>query len=184
MDLDKAIKKRFSCRKFKSKKPDWKKITEAIEAGTKAPLAGNIPTVRYIVVSDKEKIKALSEACARGFDPKVHYAVVVCSDSKKCVVSYEDRGKKYCFQQAGAAIENFLLKITDLGLAAGWVGAFADDTIRKILQIPEDVEIETILPVGYAMGKTEQRTKADVDVSLYFDKWKNRTMGPVKKPEA
>ena len=53
---------------------------------------------------------------------------------------YDERALKSLPQQAGAAIENFLLKITDLGLSTCWTGAFSDEQVKRILQIPEDIE--------------------------------------------
>jgi len=184
MELDKAIKERHSARRFKSRKPDWRKIIEAIEAGTKAPLAGNIPTLKFILVSDKEKIAELAEAATQDFVATAHYVVIVCSDKTQCVRSYDERGEIYSRQQAGAAIENFLLKITELGLSTCWTGAFSDKTVKRILQIPEDIDVEALFPIGYEMEKTKQRTKPNLDSCLFFDVWKNKYMKEIRKPEA
>ena len=184
MDLDKCIKERFSCRKFKSKKPNYRDIIEAIEAATKAPYAGNIPTIKFILVSDKQKIDELAEAATQDFVRTVDYIVVVCSDSNQSKRSYDERATKYCQQQAGAAIENFLLKITDLKLATCWTGAFADEQVKKILGLPEEIEPIALFPIGYSMEKGKQRTTPDLDNVLYFDVWKNKYMTPIRKPEA
>ncbi len=181
MDVDKCIKERGSCRKFKSKKPDYRKIIEAIDFARLAPLAGNISTVKFILVSDKDKIKELAVACQQRFFENVDYVVVVCTDKKDCALSYGARGEKYCLQQAGAAIENFLLKIQSMGLASCWVGAFSDETVKRILDFPpEGIEPEALLPVGYAYDKhvMKQRKKPNLDSVLYFDKWKNKYMKP------
>lgn len=184
MNLDKVVKERHSIRKFKSRKPDWRKILNAIEAAILVPLAGNIPTVKFILVDDKEKIASLAEAATQDFIATAHYVVVVCSDPRQCVRAYEERGLRYSRQQAGAAIENFLLKLTELGLATCWTGAFSDRTVKRILQIPEDIEVEAILPIGYEMDKGKQRTKPHLDTCLYFNVWNNKYMTPMRKPEA
>jgi len=184
MDLDKAIKERHSARRFRIKKPDWRVIIEAVEAGTKAPLAGNIPTVKFILVSDKEKIAELAEAATQDFVATAHHVVVVCSDKTQCVRSYDERGGIYSRQQAGAAIENFLLKLTDLGLATCWIGAFSEETVKRALQIPDDIDVEALFPIGYEMEKTKQKTKPNLDSVLFFDVWKNKYMRPMRKPEA
>lgn len=184
MNLDKAIAARHSVRRFKSRKPDWRKILEAIEAATKTPLAGNIPTVKFILVSDKEKIADLAQAATQDFIATASYVLVVCSDNKQIESSYNERGLRYSRQQAGAAIQNFLLKLTDLGLFTCWVGAFSDRTIKNALRIPDHIEVEAIFPIGYKMGKWKQRTKPNLDSVLFFDIWKNKYMKPIKKPEA
>ncbi|OGJ19056.1 hypothetical protein A3K73_01920 [Candidatus Pacearchaeota archaeon RBG_13_36_9] len=184
MDLDKAIRERHSVRRFKTKKPDYVKILEAIDAANKAPLAGNIPTIKFLLVSDKEKIQQLAEAAAQDFVATVHYVVVVCSDTANCTRTYEERGELYSTQQAGASIENFLLKITDLKLATCWVGAFSEKMVGRILQIPPDIKVEGIFPIGYEMGATKQRTKPFINSIVYFDFWGNEYMKPKRKPEA
>jgi nitroreductase len=182
MQLDKSIEKRCSCREFKSKKPDWRKIIKAIDKARLAPLAGNIPSLKFILVSDKDTIKKLSKATNQEFVSQVHYIVVFVSNNKQLVRAYDKRGKRYCRQQAGAAIENFLLKIEDLGLSTCWVGAFADNSVKSILKIPEKLDVEALFPIGYAAQDDKQRKKPELDACLYFDKWDNKYMKPLRKP--
>lgn len=185
MELNKAIKERKSVRNFSSKKVDWRDIIEAIDYARLAPLAGNIPTIRFIIVDDKEKIKKLAEASQQDFFVKVQYVVVVCSDKSQCVRSYDERGNMYARQQAGAAIEHFLLKITELGLATCWVGAFYENQVKQILNIPDSIDVEAFFPIGYEMPpKTKQDKKPDLDRLLFFNKWNNRYMKQLAKPEA
>ena len=177
MDLDKAIKERHNVRSFKkTKKIEYQKVIAAIDAASKAPLAGNIIGVSYVLVQDKEKIKALAVAAQQNFIEDVDYVVAVCSDRRDLERNYYERGKIYARQQAGAAIENMLLKITDQGLAACWVGAFSDQTVKRILTIPDEIDVEALIPIGLELGQTKQRPKPELDRVLYYDKWKNKFM--------
>ncbi|MDP1728950.1 MAG: nitroreductase family protein [archaeon] len=179
MDVDKAIKERHSVRVFKKeKKPNYREVISAIDAARKAPLAGNNYALKYILVQDKEIIKQLAEAAQQNFIADVSYILVVCSDKKELNKLYYERGKMYSHQQAGAAIENLMLKLVDLGLSTCWVGAFSDQIVKRVLQIPENIDVEAILPIGYEMGKAKQRTKPDLDDVLFFDLWKNKFMKP------
>jgi len=184
MDLNKAVKERHSVRKFKTKKPDYEKVLEAIEAANRAPLAGNIPTLKFLLISDKEKIQQLAEAATQDFIALANYVVVICSDRTNCLRAYEEKGEIYSLQQAGAGIENFLLKITDLKLATCWIGAFSEKMVKKALQIPPHIRVEGMFPVGYEMGETKQRTKSPVESIIYFDFWGNQYMKPMRRPEA
>jgi nitroreductase len=185
MELDDAIKERHSIRRFTTKKPSYDELIACIDAANSSPLAGNIPTLRFIVVDDKEIIEKIAEGCQQSFIENAKFLVVVCSDPSQCVRSYNERGNIYSRQQAGAAIENFLLRATDLGLASCWVGAFADEIIKRILVIPESANVEAILPLGYEMPKAgKQRKKGNLDSTLFFNKWKQKNLKPWKKPEA
>ncbi|MFA5992715.1 MAG: nitroreductase family protein [Candidatus Pacearchaeota archaeon] len=184
MKFDAIINERRSVRKFHPKKPDWKKIIEAIDAGNKGPLAGNIGSVKFTLVSDAEKIQEIATACQQDFVGQVHYIIVVCSDTRDVMKFYPEKGDVYIRQQAGAAIENILLKLVDLGLSTCWVGLFNEDFVKQALKIPGPVYVEAILPIGYSMDKTPRRRKPLLDNSIYFDKWGNRLMKPRKRVEA
>ena len=184
MELNKAIKERKSVRKFSTKKVDWREIIEAIDYARLAPLAGNIPTIKFIIVDNKEKIKKLTQASQQDFFSNVQYVVVVCSDKTQCVRSYDERGDIYARQQAGSLIQNFLLKITELGLATCWVGAFYDTQVKQLLNIPDNIDVEAFFPIGYELGKSKQEKKPDLDKLLFFNKWNNRYMKPLIKPGA
>jgi len=185
MEFDRVIAKRHSVRKFKSKKPNWRDILKAVNAANEIPLAGNITTLRFILVDNLKIIQELADACQQNFVGDAHYIVVVCSDNKQIKRAYDERGARYSRQQAGAAIENFLLKITDMGLASCWVGAFSDKIVKRILRIPEDVDVEAILPVGYEMGKQiRKRKKPSLNAVLFFNKYGEKYMRQEKRPDA
>ncbi|GAI98373.1 unnamed protein product, partial [marine sediment metagenome] len=120
---------------------------------------GGIYSLRFILVDDKEKIQKLAEACQQDFVGAVSYLVVACSNCSKTLNSYGERGKRYCKQQAGAGVQNFWLKLEEKGLSSCWIGAFADEQIKSILKIPEDVDVEAVFPIGYEMGKKIRRPK-------------------------
>jgi nitroreductase len=181
MELNKSIKQRKSVRKFKSKKPDWREIIECIDVMRYAPMAGGIFTLKFILTDDKEKIKKIAEACQQDFVKEAKYVLAVCTDKKKTINAYEERGERYCRQQAGAAIQNFLLKIEEKGLSTCWVGHFVDGQIKRVLNIPEEIDVEAVFPIGYEYKKREPKRKIDLDNVLYFEKYKNKKMKNPKK---
>ncbi|MCA9487852.1 MAG: nitroreductase family protein, partial [Nanoarchaeota archaeon] len=61
MQLDKIIQSRRSIRKYKPKSPNWRSIIEAIDAARYAPMAGNIFSLKFILVDDEEKIKKIAQ---------------------------------------------------------------------------------------------------------------------------
>ena len=170
MEFDKLVKERHCVRSFKKKKiPSYGEIISAIDAAARAPLAGGISSIRYVLVSDEKKIRELAEAAQQNFIADAPYVIVVCTDKKDLVKSYYKRGEMYARQQAGAAIENLFLKLVDLGLATCWIGAFSDETVMRIVDIPESFDIEAMLPVGYELGKSKPRLKPNLDRVLSFD---------------
>ncbi len=181
MDLDKAIQNRHSVRKFSDKKPDWRTIIECIDAMRYAPIAGGNYTLKFIMVDDEEKLQKITEASQQKHVGEVKYIVVVCSNPSRTLNEYGKDGEKWSRQQAGAAIENFLLKIEESGLATCWVGYFAEAQIKRILKIPADWNVEALLPIGYEYQKARtRRAKIDMDRVLYFNYYDNKKM---KRPK-
>ena len=186
MEFEKVIRERSSIRKFSKKKFDISYILEAIEAANLAPSPGNLPLIRYIIVENSEKISKLAEASMQSFIADAPFIVVVCSDKKEAELLYEERAERYVKHHVGAAIENFLLKITDLGLASCWIGAFSDLMVKNILKIPANIEVEALLPVAYKAETLilKRRPKPPLDPRIYFEEWKNKFQKPPKKLRA
>lgn len=174
--LDKIIHNRRSIKKFKSTKPDWREIIECIDAMRYAPMAGNNFSLKFILVDDEKKIAELTKASQQEFIKEAQYVLVVCTTPGRTEISYGERGKNYLKQQAGAAIQNFLLKITEYKLATCWVGHFVDEQVKDILSIPKDMNVEALFPIGYPMKKPESKRIIDLDNVLYFNKYGNKKM--------
>jgi len=185
MDLDKAIQNRHSVRRFKEKKPNWRKIIEAVDAARYAPMAGNNYSLKFILVSDEKKIQELAKASQQPFVAKAGYVVVVCSDKKRTANAFGEKADIYCKQQAGAAIQNFLLKLVEEDLATCWVGHFVEKIVKRVLKIPESIDVEAMFPIGIEPEKkSTRRLKIDLDKILYFNKYKEKRMKALKKIEA
>ena len=177
MDLDKAIQSRKSVRKFKTRRPDWRDIIECIDAARYAPMAGNIYSLKFILVDNEEIIQKLADAAQQDFVAQAHYVVVVCTNPSRTINAYEERGEMFCRQQAGAAIQNFLLKIQEKGLATCWTGYLVEDLVKRALKIPDGINVEAIFPIGYEFERARTRkVKIDIDRVLYFNKYKNIKM--------
>ncbi len=182
MSLDKVIKSRKSVRKFSEKKPDWRDIIEAIDSMRYSPKAGNIFSLNVILVSKKEKIKKIAEAAQQDFISNAKYVVIVYSNSETLENAYGEKGKLYSKQQAGAAIENFILSLEEKGLSTCWVGYLVEETIKKEFKIEGDVE--AVFPIGYEdktiYSKTKKKPRIELDNFLYFEKHGNKQMKEIK----
>lgn len=181
MELSKAIDTRASVREFSSKKVKWGDVLEAIDAASKAPFAGNINNLKFIIVEEKETKDRISEHCQQAWMAKAGFIVVVCSEEGRLSKTYGERGVLYSKQQAGAAIENFLLRAHSLGLSSCWVGAYADELVKSLLKIPDKMTVEAILPVGHAVKKTKQAGKNSLENLIYWESWGEKKKSPKMK---
>lgn len=182
MQLKDVIEQRKSVMRFDLKKPDWRKIIRAIDVARFAPCAGNQFVTKFILVSDEKKIAKLSAASQQDFVGTTKYIVVAVSDDSNLIRDYGKRGKRFCAQQAGAAIENFLLTLVEQKLATTWVGHFYEEQVRRALDIPEGLHIEALFPIGIETKiKTREKRKMKLDHILYFEKFGNDKMAGMIK---
>lgn len=182
MDFNKVLKERKCIINYSIKDVKFEDVIAVCEASRFAPMAGNIYTVRLVLVTDKEKKRKLSEAALdQEFIADASCVIVVCSDLTQLVRSYGKRALIYSRQQAGAAIENMLLKVTELGLGACWVGAFDENAVRRVLNIPDSIQIEALVPIANPIGKTQPKKKPELKFILYFEKWKQSMAKPPRK---
>jgi SagB-type dehydrogenase family enzyme len=75
-------------------------------------------------------------------------AVVLSAIFKRTVDEYGERGERYVFMEAGHVGQNFHLAAAALDLGTVMVGAFDDDAVAAILQLPKDESPVYIMPVG------------------------------------
>ncbi len=172
MDFDSIIQKRKSVRAFKNKRASWKEVLEAIDAANQGPFASNQNHLHFVIIEEPDMIDKIAQACDQLWMNRVGILVAVISNDQGLESMFGERGRVYSRQQSGAAISTFLLKITELGLASCWVGAYDDDEIKRLLKVPSGMQVEAILPVGYEKDKTAKKPKKkSLEATVYWEGW-------------
>ena len=157
MELFEAINNRRSVRAFKSDPVPEEALNRILNAAVRAPSAGNRQSREFIVVNDGVVKRYLGDAAlGQRFIEEAPVTIVVCANESRSAGIYGERGKKlYCLLDAAAAVQNMLLAAHALGLGACWVGAFNDEMVAKILNLPLGIRPVAIIPLGYP-GQTNQ----------------------------
>ena len=75
-------------------------------------------------------------------------AFVIAAVYERITVKYGDRGERYVHLEAGHAAQNLCLQATAMELGVVTVGAFDDENVAEVLNLPEDEKPLYILPVG------------------------------------
>lgn len=70
------------------------------------------------------------------------------ADYQRTTRKYGNRGVRYVHIEVGHAAQNLFLQAESLGLGTVDVGAFADDTVARVLQLPADLQPLLLMPVG------------------------------------
>jgi len=151
MELIDAILGRRSIRKYKEKDVEDEKIRKILEAAIWAPSSGNTQTWRFYIVRDERIKRELSASALNQRHIRESPVVIVVGyDMQEMYSAYRERGVTlYAIQDAAAATQNMLLRAYDLGLGTCWVGAFDENEVSRILDLPKYVRPVAIVTVGY-----------------------------------
>lgn len=171
MDVLKTIETRRSIRKFKKKEVKWGLVLEAIDAALNAPLAGNSNALKFVIVTDQDTKNKLAEHADQFWIAEADTVVAVCSEEAQLERMYGERAATYARQQAGAAIQNFLLRITDLGLGACWIGAYLDSGVKRDLKIPDNVYLDALIAIGHPAEKPKRIRKTALENAITWEQW-------------
>ncbi|HDM25573.1 MAG TPA: nitroreductase family protein [Thermoplasmatales archaeon] len=172
MELKEVIMRRCSVRSFKETDFPLEIVTEILEYANMAPSAGNLQARDFIVVTDDEiKYELASAAFGQMFIVEAPVVVVACANLKR-IAPYGKRGEDlYCLQDATAAIEHILLMATDFGLGSCWVGAFNENKVSEILNLPSYIRPVAIIPLGYSDEKESESSRMDIKELIHYNKW-------------
>ena len=180
MEIFDCIRTRRSIRKYKNSQVPWDNVVEILQAAKYAPFAGNILNCKFIIVKNDGKRKAIAEACAQQFwmqDAPIH--IVVVGEPEKAERFYGERGGRiYTIQGAAAAIQNMLLTAHSLGLGSCWVGSFDEEEIRRLCNLPENVNVQGIITIGFADESPTPPPKYRIEHIMFFEKWWGRIESP------
>jgi len=164
------LQNRRSIRKYKANRVEKEKIDKIIEAALRSPSSRGINPWQIIVIDDKKLIEKLSKSKKYGsaFLNNSPSCIVVCGDRQKSDVWIED-----------ASIVSIIISLTaeSLDLGSCWVqirnrmhddNITSDDYVRKILNIPENLCVESIISIGYADEKLPSHSFDKLDFNKVF----------------
>ncbi|MEA1948949.1 MAG: nitroreductase family protein [Thermodesulfobacteriota bacterium] len=158
------IEKRRSIRKYTGKPVEAEKIDALIEAALRSPSSRGFNPWEFVVVTDKGLLEKLSKAKPHGasFLKNAPLGIVVCADSEKCDVWVEDASIASIFIHLAAG---------SIGLGSCWIQirkrmhdqtTTAQAYIRSILNIPKNLNVESIVAIGYPAEKKPPNRKEDL----------------------
>ena len=150
MSVYEIVLKRRSIRRFEKKDIPTDILDKLIDALIWAPSAGNLQARRFYFVRDEEtKERLVQAALNQRFISEAPLAIVACAD-RRIYNHYGERGENlYCLQDVACSIMCMMLVACESGLGTVWVGAFYEDRVSEILDLPSYLRPVAIVPVGW-----------------------------------
>lgn len=151
-DVIAAILERRCVRNFEATPIPSATIGRILEAAQHAPSAGNIqPWEFYVILNQELKNKLAEAALNQNSLREAPVVIVVCANPGLSSQRYGVRGKElYYLQDTAAAVQNILLAANGYGLGSCWVGAFNEEMVAQILNLPGSLRPVAMVPLGYA----------------------------------
>lgn len=143
MSLIDLIMSRRSIRKYKAEPIPQEILERILEAGRYAPSASNAQPWHFIVLTEPEIMDKLSHGRWNSFIRESAFTVVGCA--------YEGSAysRKWSTIDSTIALQNMVIAAWSLGIGSCWVGDFEDSEVRRILNVPKDWKIISLISFGY-----------------------------------
>jgi nitroreductase len=176
MDFDEVIRKRKMVREYdQSKQISDKIIMKLIRNAHRAPSAGHTQVQEFIIVKDPAIKKKLRKAAvSQEYVEKAPVLIVVCSNTSRSISRYGNRAKQF-YSIIDGAFASMLILLTAVneGIGACFVGAFEDNKVSAILELPEFVKPIGIICTGYPAEEPERIERISLSKLVYYDKYSN-----------
>jgi nitroreductase len=164
------VQKRRSIRRYLDKPVEPEKIDRLIEAALRAPSSRGFNPWEFVVVTDRILLEKLSKAKPHGasFLKDASLGIVVCADPEKCDVWIED---------ASIASIYIHLAAESMELGSCWIQIrkrmhdqtkAAEQYIRELLNIPENLNVESMIAIGYPAEKKSSHPKEDLQYEKVY----------------
>lgn len=166
-----AIKQRRSVRQYKPDPVPEEALQAVVEAAFSAPSGVNIRPWHIIIVTDRAKREALAQVHQyAGFCAQAPVVMAVCAN--------ECESDHWWIEDCSAATENAMVQAAALGLGTCWVGIRGsdergydrEDTVRKVLGIPDAIRVLCIFSLGFPAGTGGNQGPGPME-HVHREKW-------------
>jgi nitroreductase len=171
MEFYDVTKRRKSVRKYKPDPIPDEVLNRILEAGRIAPSAKNIQPWRFIIVKDPGTKKKIAEASRSQLWIADADVILV-----GCILDQIAWGRMGGYMSSGPvdvaiALDHMILAAANEGLGTCWIGAFVEKDIKHILNVPDDVTVLALTPIGYPAEEPKDRGRKDQKEILSYDKY-------------
>jgi len=169
MNVMEAIQSRRSVRAYKKMDVEKEKLDAILEAARIAPSASNRQEWRFVVCRDsKTREKLCAAASNQTFVKEAPVVIACCAETDGHIM----RCGQPCYViDVAIAIDHMTLVAVEKGLGTCWVGAFSEEAVKKILNIPAKIRVVELLTLGYPDDKPRPKDRKSISEIVRYEKW-------------
>jgi nitroreductase len=166
------LTRRSSVRNYDSGQISEEEIEYILKCAGTAPSAGNLEAWDVIIVCDEDSRFALAEA-AFGQEHLEQAPVIfaVCANYVRSMSRYGERGILYGLEDATIACTYMMLAAHAKNLNSCWTGAFDDDAVREILDLPQHIRPVALLAVGKGHPSGQITERMTIGEHVHKETW-------------
>jgi nitroreductase len=167
--MDDPILSRRSIRDFTAAPVADADLERLLQAAMAAPSAGNQQPWRFVVVTERGMLEAITRIhpYARML-LQAPLAIVVCGDPSA------GRWPDFWDQDCSAAVENVLVEAQSLGLGAVWLGVYPlaerVEGLRELFGVPPEVVPFAVVAVGHPASRKPPADRYD-PTRVHRERW-------------
>jgi nitroreductase len=160
METTEAILKRRSVRSFKDKPVPDDAVKKLLDAARLAPTGGNRQPWKFVAVRNPKMIRNI-KMFSEGLGGVPTLVIGVCCDDINPVTVMD----------IAMASENVMIQCVDLGLGSCAIASFNQEAVKKLLEVPAEVQMPLLLSIGYPEGEPRIRPKKELKQVAYEEKY-------------
>jgi len=169
MDVFTAISQRSSVRAYKPTHVEEDKLRKILEAARLSPSASNRQDWKFVVVKNRETKKKLAQAAfGQSFIGEAPVVIVACGTEPKAMMAC---GQPTHTVNVSIACTYMILEAYELGLGTCWIGAFNENEVKEILNIPRHVRAVAMTPVGYPDEPPSKKSRKSLDQIICLERY-------------
>ncbi|WOF15630.1 nitroreductase [Methanoplanus sp. FWC-SCC4] len=163
---------RSSVRDFTELEIEDEEIQYILKCARTAPSAGNRESWDVVIVTDEGIREDLADAAfGQEHIKKAPVILVVCTNYVRSMSQYGERGILYAMEDATIASTYMMLAAHSLRLQTCWTGAFDDETVCEILDLPQHARPVALLAVGHGNLPEYRSERMPLEEHVHEETW-------------
>ena len=166
-----AIRARRNVRQYTAQPISRDDLEKILDAGRRAPSAGNWQPWNFVVVSDRDQLVELAKVWqAAGHVARSAATIAIVAKEPE-----DARRRDLLEYDLGQATANIMLEAADLGIGSGHSAVSDQEQARRVLDMPDGYLCMYLIALGYPVDRPlrplVRPDRRPLDEVVHWDRW-------------